>query len=345
MAVRVFCLVYGSLVVMCQLMTTQASVLECQTPGRFPNPEDCSSYVDCLPDGPDGQLRAREGDCFGFPYSPAERRCVPLDRDTGCATKGLRNSLPVPALQYLCEGTSNVGCIHCRMAYQCIGDNVYVSECEDPDICSENDSFGGGACLPYSVLHSGDNCYCSKTGLISDSYNDTYYMYCDANATPIKIDMFSCAEGETFVDSTGKCEAPQPIEIPPCDGSSATRVNPNDCSYSYTCLPDNSVKTSYCGENKYFYENNGTCVDACYLDISLPTGGALCPDEGNQMDPADCTKYYVCLIPGQEPYASKQCVTGFFDSNENKCVSEPIPSGCIPVDYTKCPGHDQQNCS
>ncbi|XP_053628611.2 uncharacterized protein [Cherax quadricarinatus] len=350
MAARFF-LFFGFLMVMCQLMTAEGRVLKCQAPGRFPHPEDCGSYIDCIPVGSDGQLTANEGHCFGFPYSSADRRCVSHDQQPGCKTKKSRNSIPLPGLQFLCEKNKPVGCYHCKLAYKCIDGTPYVSLCQHTETCLEDEAFGGGACLPYGFPSVNDRCICTGTGLMSDSYNDTYYIYCDTSANPVTMEMFECPEGKTFTSSSNTCEgfARPPHhwetpETPLCDGPSTTRVNPNNCSFSYTCLPDNTTRSSYCGNRSYFNQDTGRCEDKCSFVTTVSSDAILCPERGNLNHPTDCTKYYVCLNKYEAPYALQSCPTGHFDFITQSCVSGPLPPECAVFTYSKCPGHDMLVC-
>ncbi|XP_053628703.1 uncharacterized protein [Cherax quadricarinatus] len=344
MATRVF-LVFIPLLVACQLKTVQGSVLECQTTGKFPHPEDCGKYVVCLQDGPVGQFTAKEGYCFGFPYSPTERRCVSHDQQPDCFTKGLRNSLSVPHLNFLCNNGRTQGCFHCKLPYFCINNSAYVSQCDEYEACSEH-VFGSPLCLPYS--YNTDVCFCNKTGLMPDYYNDTYYMFCIANANQSHVTsyIYACPEGKTFSSTSNNCEESKPPvtpETPSCDGSTATRVNPNDCSYFYTCLPDNTVRTSSCGVDKYFFEKNGTCVPKCSV-ITHSNDEYLCQTEGKVWTTENCTRYHLCLKEGEKPHATKKCPTGYFNSLDKACSTQTPPPECIVFDYSKCPGHDKLNC-
>lgn len=326
------------------------SAMKCQTEGRFPHPDDCGRYLDCLPTGAEGQLEAREGHCFGFPYSPSDRRCVSHDQMPECVIKAPRGSIPVPSLQFHCEGENSgaTGCHHCKTAYQCIDGKAYVTMCGNEDTCSPDERFGGGTCLPYTFGENPEECRCSKTGLTLDSYNNTYYIFCDASTAPPTLNMYQCPQGKIFNDVSKTCEdsgdsfSEEPEETPACDGSTTTKVNPNDCSWSYTCLPDGTVKSVPCKRNQYYDETSGMCDDKCNVLGSVGSPSDLCPEVGYNSDPADCTKYHLCTEAGKEPYLTITCPEGSrFDSGTKKCVSGL--DGCT-FDYTQCPGHDDLNC-
>ncbi|XP_071529529.1 uncharacterized protein [Panulirus ornatus] len=340
----------GTLLVVCHVVTVAGGTLQCQTEGRFPHPDDCGSYVDCLPTGADGRLEAREGYCFGFPYSPSQRRCVSHDQMPNCVIKAPRGSVPIPSLQFLCgENSGSTGCHHCKIAYQCIDGKAYVTLCGESDICSDDERFGGGACLPYSFETDPIRCRCDKLGLAADSYNNTYFIFCDTSTSPPTQDMYQCPDGKTFNSDSKTCEesgdsfSEEPAETPACDGSTDTKVNPNDCSWSYTCLPDGTVKSVPCKRSEYFDESTGSCAEKCSVVGSGSTSpGDLCTGVGIVKDPADCTKYHLCTEVGKEPVSTKTCPEGNrFDINEKKCV--PGLDGCS-FDYTQCPGHADLNC-
>ncbi|XP_053628702.2 uncharacterized protein [Cherax quadricarinatus] len=342
MAVKVL-IILGLLMV----MIVRGSILKCETPGRFPHPEDCGSYVHCIP-GVDGQLTARVKHCFGFPYSPNERRCVSHDQQPGCTTIGLKDKVPVPVLQFLCEeGKPNAGCYNCKTAYECINGIPYVDICADTEACTDNINFGGGACLPYLLVEVYGSCECENTGLMADSYNETFYIYCDVTTDHTTMDLYQCDNGKLFSSTSLTCEEPQPPvvpDIPPCDGSTDTRVNPNDCSYSYTCLPDNSTRVSQCGSNEYFDQDLDSCESACSFVTTTLSRAEKCSQVGYNPDPTDCTKYYVCLTQYAEPYKHETCPLGYFDPSEKICVTGPLPNDCIPFDYSQCPGYDKLMC-
>ncbi|XP_071529528.1 uncharacterized protein [Panulirus ornatus] len=328
------------------------SALKCRKEGRFQHPDDCGSYVDCLPTGSGGRLEAREGSCFGFPYSPSHRRCVSHHLMPGCVTKVSRSSIPLPSLQFLCEDdeSQGAGCHHCKMSYKCIGGNVHAFVCSDLDTCLEDERFGGGDCLPYDFTAQEQKCKCEKIGLVSDSYNDTYYIFCDTSRTPPKLDMLQCPQDMIFSSDSKTCEYDSSAgsdapETPACDGLTGTRVNPNECSWSYTCLPDGTVRSVPCKRSEYFDEITGSCVEKCRLLDSLPdSSGELCVTVGNNKDPIDCTKYHICTEIGGKPYQTKECPQGsHFDESENTCVSGQ--GDCSRFDYSQCPGHDDLNCS
>lgn len=47
---------------------------QCVTEGRFPHPNDCGSYIDCLPD------TMQVHSCNGGAFHPIYRTCVALDQ-------------------------------------------------------------------------------------------------------------------------------------------------------------------------------------------------------------------------------------------------------------------------
>ncbi|XP_037789558.1 uncharacterized protein LOC119585015 [Penaeus monodon] len=327
------------------LQTAYVSSQLCTEEGRFPHPDSCGSYVDCLP-GAGDEMVVREGDCHGFPFSPSLRRCVSHEEYPECVTKAARVAFPLSDFDYLCDGgASTVGCIHCRLAYECIGNKAYIDPCAEGDTCSDYVPFGGGACLPYNfTLVKSDKCDCSQIGLAPDSYNSTYYLLCDPNSAPGVVEVFSCDEGKTYSNVTNNCEAAacssEPA-VPACNGQTGTFVNPNQCSWYYTCLPDGSSRSSCCGEaRQYFNETSQTCVDACALaNSTAPASPCDGVSMGKFADPADCTKYVYCDT-STTPIKTQTCPSGtYFDG-----------SGCVAGECTNqvnaadCPGFADLGC-
>ncbi|XP_042867434.1 uncharacterized protein LOC122250165 [Penaeus japonicus] len=323
----------------------RSSPLQCREEGRFPHPDSCGSYVDCLP-GPGDEMVAREGDCHGFPFSPALRRCVSHEEYPECVTKAARIAFPLSDFDYLCAEGASVGCVHCRLAYECIDDKAYIDPCQAGDTCSDYPLFGGGACLPYNyTLGKSSKCDCSQIGTTPDSYNTTYYLYCDPNSAPEVVEVFTCKEGKTYSNVTNTCESAACSEEPPvpaCNGQTGTFVNPNQCSWYYTCLPDGTSRSSCCGDAKqYFNENSKACEDACALASSTaPANPCDGSTEGKVADPSDCTKFVFCDNGSTEPIKTQSCPSGtYFDTSS--CVVGECPNPSI---YSTCPGFADLGC-
>lgn len=321
-----------------------ASSQLCKEEGRFPHPDSCGSYVDCLP-GPGDDLVAREGDCHGFPFSPSLRRCVSHEEYPECVPKAARVAFPLSDFDYLCDGgASSPGCIHCRLAYECIGGKAYIDPCLEGNTCSDDKLFGGGACLPYNfTLVKSNKCDCSQLGLAPDSYNSTYYLYCDPNSAPDVVEVYSCEEGKTFSNVTNDCEeaacSNEPV-VPACNGQTGTFVNPNQCSWYYTCLPDGSSRSSCCSEpGQYFNEASLACEDACVLANNTAPASPCTGKEGKFPDLSDCTKFVYCDT-SNTPIKTQSCPSGtYFEGGS--CV----PGECTnPMDFSNCPGFAALNC-
>lgn len=314
-------------------------ILECRQEGRFPHPQDCGSYVDCLRTA-GGELLAREGHCHGYPFSAEKRRCVHHSERPDCVIKGTRIAFPAPDFNFACAVDEfAAGCLNCNLAFTCIKGNATIDICDSSSICDTSPLFGGSVCLPpASVTNS--PCECSSIGLVKDPFNATYFHFCDSNT---KIpETFACERGSEFNNETKKCEASSsiPPQVPPCEGKTGSFVNPNDCSWSYTCIPGGIVRNSHCSSEKYFNETSGACVEKCAFGKVAEVNP--CTVLGLSPHPNDCTKYLSCKEVGKLP-EEVACYPGFFYNNDKKRCSETSPpTGCKKgFDYLTCPGHKE----
>lgn len=329
------------------------SPLHCRAEGRFPHPEDCGRYVDCIPSGAGREFLAREGQCPGYPFSPSLRRCVPRENNPDCVPKAPKASFRYPDLDYLCARDADaVGCFHCRLAYYCVDGRAHLRACGGGDSCSDHAAFGSGACLPRDqTVRFSKKCQCSPSTPTPDSYNSSYYIGCDEADGPLTVE--SCPFGQIFSDEARACRSapPEPCavepETPSCDGESGTRVNPLDCRWAYTCLPNGSVRTSCCKDpNHYFDQETQSCIEACSILKSFDRS-SLCPGFGVMKDPRDCTKYHLCLGARREPFSSLTCSEGsYYHEASRRCRQGDVGRACVTsaFDYTSCPQNRNITC-
>ncbi|KAK8407726.1 hypothetical protein O3P69_002342 [Scylla paramamosain] len=230
----------------------------------------------------DDVLVAREGHCHGYPYSPEKRRCVDHSEKPDCVTKGIRNSFRASDFNYL---------------------------------CAQDES--GAGCVNWIK----DKCSCKKVGLVKDPYDAAYFHYCGSNGAIPEI--IPCEADKEFSEETQTCEVnPGEPEIPSCDGKTGTFVNPNDCSWSYTCLPGGTVRASSCGNDEYF--KDGLCEKKC--SFGEPAVLEPCTGPGFLIYPDDCTKYIFCTDTGESPEV-KFCSEGFFFNEDTKrCTDTTLPT-------------------
>ncbi|XP_069986178.1 uncharacterized protein [Penaeus vannamei] len=329
------------------------SPLLCRAEGRFPHPDDCGRYVDCIPSGAGREFFVREGQCPGYPFSPSLRRCVPREAYPGCVPEAPRASFRHPELDYLCARDAGaVGCFNCKLAYSCVDGRAHLRVCGGRDTCSDHPAFGSGACLPQDqTVRFSQKCLCSPTALTPDSYNSSYYIGCEEAEGPLKVE--SCPLGQIFSEEAKACRnaPPKPCAAepgtPPCGGKTGTRVNPKDCRWSYTCLPNGAVRTSCCkGASQYFDEESLSCVEACSILRPLARS-SLCPGFGLMKDPKDCTKYHLCLAARREPFRSLACSAGsYYDEATRRCRQGDVGRACVAsaFDYTSCPQNHNITC-
>ncbi|XP_050726876.1 uncharacterized protein LOC127003841 isoform X5 [Eriocheir sinensis] len=339
----------GCLVVGCYLVAAvQGGTLTCRQEGRFPHPEDCGSYVDCIRTA-DGKFRVREGFCHGFAFSGKERRCVDLADKPDCVPKATRVSFPLSAFNFLCaEDEMRTDCLNCNLAFTCVTGTAVVDICDSDSLCEVSGDFGGSVCLP--IPSTTTKCKCDKTGLFQDPHNATYFSYCDINTQPYSLETFMCPEGLTFNSLTQKCEdsiPPTPPETPLCEDRTGSFVNPNDCRYYYTCIPGGIVRTSNCSEGQYYDAVNGKCEKKCTL---APPNASLepCKALGHLPHPSkDCTKHLVCKKIGEDPEV-KDCPQDIYYNETARACKDTKPSADCKAnggfDYYSCPGHDDVAC-
>ncbi|KAK3854690.1 hypothetical protein Pcinc_038853 [Petrolisthes cinctipes] len=315
----------------------------CHTEGRFPLPDDCGKFVDCLV-GPDGKMISRERDCVGYPFSPDKKRCVGHHEMPNCQPKAFDDtkSPHVPGLDFHCVDPEVKGaCEHCYLGINCIGGNAHVNLCIDFDESCTDETFEGH-CIP-NTSQPPAIVACIPSGIKNyiDYFNVTYYHYCDEHAK--YRETYTCTAGTYFNEDTKKCEEETPP--PECNsGSNGPVVNPDNCQHYYNCLPDGTLLIGNCGTGEYFNETTQTCVPSCEIKAELEGTDTFVPCsgvEGYDRNPGDCTIYYLCIGDNS---IERKCPEGtYFDNTpeENRCVSGPLPDECQPhFDYTQCPGYD-----
>ncbi|XP_045131011.1 uncharacterized protein LOC123516056 isoform X2 [Portunus trituberculatus] len=326
------------MVACCVIAAVNGGTLECRREGRFPHPENCAHYVDCFRNARD-VLVAREGHCHGYPYSPEKRRCVDHSEKPDCVTKEVRNSFRASDFNGLCAGNEfAAGCVNCKMTFSCIKGNATIGACDSKTVCDNtNPDFGYSVCLPPASI-SDDKCSCKKVGLVKDHHNPAYFHYCAASGALPEI--FACEDDKEFNELNQACEVnPGQPTIPPCNGKIGTFVNPNDCSWSYTCLPGDMVRTTSCGTDEYFQD--GACKKKCLF--GAPTQIQPCTASGFFIYPGDCTKFLFCPSSSGSSEV-KECPDGlFYNDDDKRCTDATLPKRCESLggfDYLSCPGHD-----
>ncbi|XP_064079140.1 uncharacterized protein LOC135196324 [Macrobrachium nipponense] len=348
------CIIFGwALVALLQISSVSCgtSTIVCTEVGRFPHPSDCGRYVDCIPSDTKEHFLVNEGHCHGFPYSASLRRCVSNEEEPGCTPKVGRKrrgvSFPDEEYNFLCtDDMSKTGCYNCQLKYECIGGQAFVEFCSTGSTCSDNADFGGGVCLPYAVTAADGRCKCDKIGVMPDSYNDDYFVFCDTNADPPKVQNYKCPDGQKFNPEVNTCQdvPPEPCSqepvFPPCGSKIETRVNPNDCAWSYTCIPGYDVIPACCTGRQYYDESSGLCKDICEYVPDSGSSEPECGTAGRMANQNDCTKYHVCLPGVKEPYESKSCPEGTY-FKDTVCVPGPLPEDCFTFSYSDCPGYEE----
>lgn len=296
--------------------------------------------MDCFRNAND-VLVAREGHCQGYPYSAEKRRCVDHSEKPDCVTKGVRNSFRASDFNGLCaEGEPEAGCVNCKMTFYCIKGNATIGACDANTVCDNSkEEFGNSVCLPPATLGVDNNCKCDGIGLFADHYDPSYFHFCSSDTAIPEI--FACEGDKEFNDVTQACEInPGQPPTPPCDGKIGTFVNPNDCTWSYTCLPGDEVRVTYCLSDEYFKE--GGCVKKCTIGEAAAIG--TCEEAGFLPYPDNCSKFLFCPNGGGESPEEKKCPDGlFYNDKARRCIDDTLPERCEPEagqNYRECPGHE-----
>ncbi|XP_068232191.1 uncharacterized protein [Palaemon carinicauda] len=335
------------------MVSCRSSTSACTKIGRFPHPSDCGRYVDCVPSDTTEDFLVNEGHCHGFPYSPSLRRCVSNEEEPSCVPKVPRRrrgiSFPNETFNFLCpDDKSKTGCHNCQLRYECISGQAYIEFCSAGSTCSDAADFGGGACLPYRVTETEGKCKCENIGVTQDSYNEEYFIFCDINFDPPKMKDFKCPDGQTFHSGVNTCvdrpqePCSQEPAIPACGNKIKTKVNPNNCAWSYTCIPGDDAITTCCKGNQYYDEKSKLCKDICKFESGPETSELVCTGKGKVADKNNCTKYHLCGDEGDDQLLDTvSCPEGTY-FKDTSCVSGPLPEDCITstFSYSNCPGYD-----
>ncbi|XP_042221598.1 uncharacterized protein LOC121866066 [Homarus americanus] len=326
--------------------------MRCVSQGRFPHPEDCGGFVDCLPDGAGG-LKAREGTCRGRAYHPTLRKCVSLQKVHTCKPRSARALVSDPKLDFVCEGASSeFVCADCKTLVNCVNGTAYPEPCGSGDLCAfKEPEFGGGVCYPGQPLE----CTCDQPNQFKvDNYDDARFFFCSNEGSDPQI--YQCPDDQVFDTTMSQCT--NYAGLPECTNVGVF-ANVNNCTQYYTCIftingwvqkpfsCDNATQEGF-----MYNEASGKCEDPC----SWETGRFTCSKEGRFPDPLNCNRYYECVADSTHTSGLRQdlheCPEGYeWDpsarSEYGHCVLEGTSkSKCSPVRYNKCTiSQDQCNQS
>ncbi|XP_071529461.1 uncharacterized protein [Panulirus ornatus] len=317
-------------------------IMQCVSEGRFPHPEDCGSFVDCLPDGMGG-VRAREGSCNGLAYYPTLRKCVSLNEVNGCQPRSARALVADPKLDFVCEGsTSEFVCADCKTLVNCVNGTAYPEPCGSGDLCALKDlDFGGGVCYPSHP----PECTCEKPNQFKvDLYNVGRFFFCEHEAS--EPTFYDCPEDHVFDSTMSQCR--NYAGLPEC-----TRIgvfaNTSNCTEYYTCIFTTTgwLQKSFSCNNEtqtgfMYNEESGRCEDPCSWD----TGTFSCSSEGRFPNLLNCHSYYECINDLTKETGFRQilheCPEGHeWDPNARQGFGHCVRQGstnsvCVPLAANKC---------
>ena len=309
----------------------------CPGEGRFADPDDCSSYFDCVSNPPKPVHKT----CPFGGFEPVNGTCVSLP---GCTRRESRDLVYDPSMNGFCTGnpTADV-CANCFYRVVCIEGKAYKEGCEyqtesNPSYCRQDKShFNGKAvCYPEDF----DECDCTRgSGEVPDEFNADYYgpdefFVCPTDGMSTIPKMYQCPTDETFDESENKCV--KDSMLVECRESGSIPFYPN-CNSYMKCISTASsfFRKIYTCELPNFYWNPETdqCEDPCNWNLATPF---VCTSEGRYSDPFSCRKYHEC-VPDQ---------LGGLEDRVEHCPEGTIWKGfCDPGDENDCALPTQTRCN
>ncbi|XP_063591723.1 cartilage oligomeric matrix protein-like [Penaeus indicus] len=312
---------------------------ECLKEGRYPIPNTCDGFFDCIPDGTGGYESSID-DCNGFLYNTTSRTC---SSEVECLSRSKRSvTTAYPKYSYLCEGQPDgFVCADCRTMVMCVKGQAFVRQCTSGRSCSvKTTTFGGAVCYPGLPAE----CTCQNADtFVRDLYDPQKFFSC--SSTGAIPEDHVCPDGMVFDETLNQCR--NQASLPAC-GRPGVFANLEDCSEYYSCI---SLQHGWlqrlfmCPSGTLFNEVTGACEDPC-------TRTMVCYEEGRFPDPLDRRSYYECLIiGGLMKRARYQCPHGYVwkadDSGDGgACVEDhemtlhdyftrcSIPQGMCPDETT-----------
>ncbi|XP_027234001.2 cartilage oligomeric matrix protein isoform X7 [Penaeus vannamei] len=270
----------------------------CVGEGRFPNPNTCGGFYDCIPNG-SGGYEESFADCNGFVYNATSKTC---SGDMECRSRSERSvTNAYPKYSYLCEGQpDDFVCADCRTMVMCVKGQAFARQCISGRSCSIKATFGGAVCYPGSPAE----CTCqSGDSFVRDLYDPQKFFSC--SATGGVPENHVCPDGMVFDETLVQCR--NQASLPAC-GRPGVFANLDDCSEYYSCI---SLQYGWlqrlfmCPNGTLFNEVTGACEDPCKRTM-------VCYVEGRFPDPLDRRSYYECLIiGGLMKRARYQCPHGY----------------------------------
>ncbi|XP_066964282.1 uncharacterized protein [Macrobrachium rosenbergii] len=318
----------------------KGSLYECPMEGRFPHPQQCGNYVECIRNTKQGVFKKRFGNCHGAAFDSEKRlalRQMRSDPDGQECNRRLRTTRALPVdrrFSNICsEKPNGFFCADCKTLVNCVNGVAFTEACGASDTCSERSDFGGAVCYPSPQ----EKCTCVDANSFSvDAYDNHMFFFCSsANADP---DIYHCPEDMEFDTEINQCKNRN--GFPPCAETGVFAFHSN-CSQYYTCVASQNgwlQKPLECASNTMYNEIEGACEDPCSWD----TGKFTCQQDGRFPDPLSCGSYYQCIQLPDNSFRQehRHCPDGYQWSkealeNKGSCVKGPVDS-CKPLAVTKC---------
>ncbi|XP_069986871.1 cartilage oligomeric matrix protein-like isoform X2 [Penaeus vannamei] len=313
------------------------NVPDCSGEGRFPNPNTCGGFYDCIQDD-NGGYELSFDDCNGFVFNTTSRTCS----SEMCLSRSERSvTNAYPRYSYLCEGQpDDFVCADCRTMVMCVKGQAFARQCISGRSCSIKAAFGGAVCYPGHPAA----CTCqSADSFVRDLYDPQKFFSCSGIGVLPEIHV--CPDGMVFDETLVQCR--NQASLPACRRPGVF-ANLDDCSEYYSCISLQSgwlQRLFMCPNGTLFNEATGACEDPCKRTM-------VCYEEGRFPDPLDRRSYYECLIiGGLMKRARYQCPHGYVwkanDSGDGgACVEDhemnlydyftrcSIPQGMCPDETT-----------
>ncbi|XP_071529915.1 uncharacterized protein [Panulirus ornatus] len=286
--------------------------------GRFPHPNKCDAYVECVKRGVGGSLTPRDLNCPGWPYDPRSARCVTNqqapwcdagDHGTNSISVGGREmshsasvAYPVrsPKHDQLCMGEVGFACASCVESVVCAGSEAFLQACPASTRCVQHENFPGGVCYPYT---SHNPCVCHSAGVIlPDLHDPTAFLLCqDTDGDPQVI---YCSDNHEFDADTLTC-----LALPTFPRCAADGVFPvvADCRWYYRCVSSASGgwqrQHGMCPlQSQVYSQELGRCNEPDTLPIKDP-----CSKKQKATSRYTCTLWQLLLVILFPQYLASIC--------------------------------------